>query len=251
MPKQHYILERGQQPPLPLILDIPGTKATIMDILPILFEVADKTFGQTYKELESEGRRVACGPGCGHCCRQLVPATDHEALYLMNVVRSMPEERRTAVMARFEEGQAKLRDARLLDGILDFLRHRVHKNDEYKAIQKLYFGLDISCPFLEDESCSIHPHRPIACRQYSVTSPPDLCEKVFAPGTVLDEIHHPVDLGGALAGFDGANARASVMVPILFAPLFEEKLRHREEPSLEARRMVGRFIDLAGMYASK
>ena len=35
-----------------------------------------------------------------------------------------------------------------------------------------YFRLGIACPFLEDESCSIHPDRPIACREYLVTSPP-------------------------------------------------------------------------------
>jgi Fe-S-cluster containining protein len=31
------------------------------------------------------------------------------------------------------------------------------------------------CPFLEDESCSIHPDRPLVCREYLVTSPAELC----------------------------------------------------------------------------
>ena len=31
------------------------------------------------------------------------------------------------------------------------------------------------CPFLEDESCSIHPERPLVCREYLVTSPAELC----------------------------------------------------------------------------
>ncbi len=250
MSKKHFVLERGGQPPLPLILDIPDTTVTIMDILPILFEIADKTFSQTYREL-SPGRQVSCGPGCGHCCRQLVPATDHEALHLMNVVGGLPETHRARVLQRFEDGVSKLSQAGLLKGMTDFLTKRVHMQEEYKVVQKLYWDLRIDCPFLENESCSIHPHRPIACRQYSVSSDPDLCARVFNPDTVLDEIHHPVDLGGALAGFDGDNARATVMVPILFAPLFEEKLRKRTKPRLEAERMIGRFIDLAGMYAKK
>ena len=33
----------------------------------------------------------------------------------------------------------------------------------------------IPCPFLEDESCSIHPERPLVCREYLVTSPAELC----------------------------------------------------------------------------
>ena len=31
------------------------------------------------------------------------------------------------------------------------------------------------CPFLEEESCSIHPDRPLVCREYLVTSPAELC----------------------------------------------------------------------------
>jgi hypothetical protein len=38
-----------------------------------------------------------------------------------------------------------------------------------------YFGLGIACPFLEDESCSIYEHRPMRCREYLVTSPPENC----------------------------------------------------------------------------
>jgi hypothetical protein len=38
-----------------------------------------------------------------------------------------------------------------------------------------YFRLGIACPFLEDESCSIHPDRPMACREYLVSSPPENC----------------------------------------------------------------------------
>jgi Fe-S-cluster containining protein len=41
-----------------------------------------------------------------------------------------------------------------------------------------YFRLGIACPFLEDESCSIHPYRPSACREYLVTSPAENCARV-------------------------------------------------------------------------
>ena len=35
--------------------------------------------------------------------------------------------------------------------------------------------MGVPCPFLEDESCSIHPERPLVCREYLVTSPAALC----------------------------------------------------------------------------
>jgi len=33
----------------------------------------------------------------------------------------------------------------------------------------------VPCPFLENESCGIHPIRPLACREYLVVSDPELC----------------------------------------------------------------------------
>jgi hypothetical protein len=39
-----------------------------------------------------------------------------------------------------------------------------------------YLYQRVPCPFLEDESCSIHPIRPLICREYLVTSPPQFCE---------------------------------------------------------------------------
>ena len=44
-----------------------------------------------------------------------------------------------------------------------------------REIGLAYFRLGVPCPFLEDESCSIHPERPLACREYLVTSPASNC----------------------------------------------------------------------------
>jgi Fe-S-cluster containining protein len=46
-----------------------------------------------------------------------------------------------------------------------------------------YFHLGIPCPFLEDESCSIHVDRPLTCREYLVTSPAENCSRP-APGLI-------------------------------------------------------------------
>lgn len=38
-----------------------------------------------------------------------------------------------------------------------------------------YMGANVSCPFLDDESCSIYPDRQTVCREYLVTSPAANC----------------------------------------------------------------------------
>ena len=44
-----------------------------------------------------------------------------------------------------------------------------------RELSTAYFAMGVPCPFLEDESCSIHPERPLVCREYLVTSPAALC----------------------------------------------------------------------------
>jgi hypothetical protein len=48
-------------------------------------------------------------------------------------------------------------------------------DSQFDELGHLYFEPAIACPFLEDESCSIHPDRPLACREYLVSSPASAC----------------------------------------------------------------------------
>jgi Fe-S-cluster containining protein len=111
------------------------------------------------------GKAVSCRKGCGACCRQLVPLSRTEGERLLQVVHALPLARRTALKERFEATEARIAQAGLTD--------RAGRSD--RALSAAYFALGLACPFLEDESCSIHPDRPLVCREYLVTSPAALC----------------------------------------------------------------------------
>ena len=49
------------------------------------------------------------------------------------------------------------------------------ETDAARQLALDYFYQRVPCPFLEDESCSIHPIRPLICREYLVSSPPEHC----------------------------------------------------------------------------
>jgi hypothetical protein len=51
----------------------------------------------------------------------------------------------------------------------------VDGSEEAKMLAIDYLAAKIPCPFLENESCGIHPIRPLICREYLVTSPPEFC----------------------------------------------------------------------------
>lgn len=62
------------------------------------------------------------------------------------------------------------------------LTERLDRNPaDRQTVALEYFAAGVACPFLEDEACSIHADRPLVCREYLVTSPPDLCA-ALSPG---------------------------------------------------------------------
>jgi Fe-S-cluster containining protein len=111
------------------------------------------------------GKAVSCRKGCGACCRQLVPISRTEGERLLQLIDAMPAERREVLDRRFAAAEAAIAAAGL--------KQRGERTD--RELSLAYFALRVPCPFLEDESCSIHAERPLVCREYLVTSPPELC----------------------------------------------------------------------------
>ena len=111
------------------------------------------------------GKAISCRKGCGACCRQLVPISRTEGERLLVTVAALPAERRAVLESRFAAAEAALAAADLKE----------RKGRPDRELSTAYFALGIPCPFLEEESCSIHPDRPLVCREYLVTSPAALC----------------------------------------------------------------------------
>lgn len=111
------------------------------------------------------GKAISCRKGCGACCRQLVPVSRTEGERLLQLVAAMPAERRETLKTRFAAAEAAIEAAGL--------KERRGRSD--RELSTAYFAMGVPCPFLEDESCSIHPERPLVCREYLVTSPAELC----------------------------------------------------------------------------
>ncbi len=107
--------------------------------LPMLLEayyIVDDGITKTIQRESKKGRRLACGKGCSSCCKthKTIP------VYPLELV-----------------------------GISWYVTEKI-TNPERKVIKrqlKSYKEGD-PCPFLVDRLCSVHPMRPIACRQFNV-----------------------------------------------------------------------------------
>lgn len=142
---------------------------------------------------------ISCGPTCGACCRQAVPVTAAELRAIRTWLDALPDDERRAHDERIAATKDRLdaADAETIGA----------------ENERAYFALGIACPFLVDESCSIHPARPLACREYVVTSDPAHCA-TRADGQIV-RISATHDL---LGGFAKVSAALGEPTEYLLAP---------------------------------
>jgi Fe-S-cluster containining protein len=199
-------------------LTVPTATVGPAAVLPVLQTLWTTIEADLVEEVERQGRRVSCGPGCGACCRQLVPISRIEARHLAVLIAGLPEPRRSAVRLRFAEAVDRLDEA----GLLESLRQPEGLAPEDRApLGIAYFRLGIPCPFLEDESCSIHADRPLACREYLVTSPAANCANPTREN--IEGVSMPLRLSGVLGRFAEPIAAGSTSwVPLILAPEWAE-----------------------------
>jgi Fe-S-cluster containining protein len=229
----------GEDWELETSLSVPAGPIRLRTMLPLVQSFADAVIGAAAEAAESQGRRISCKKGCGACCRQLVPISEVEARHIAALVEALPEPRRSQVRARFAEARRRLAEA----GLLETLRHRQEwGKGESRSVGEAYFQQGIPCPFLEEESCSIHPDRPIACREYLVTSPAENCAKPSAD--TVDCVKLPMRLWPALALFDAVKPeeRCIRWVPLILA--LEWVAEQPEEPAPRpGPELLRRFFD--------
>jgi Fe-S-cluster containining protein len=139
---------------------VPNAQVPAAEIVPALQGLVNAVVGAA-----EAGLTISCRKGCGACCRQLVPVSRTEGERLLQVVDALPPARRDVLMKRFAAAETAIENADL--------KERRGRSD--RELSSAYFALRLPCPFLEDESCSIHPERPLVCREYLVTSPAELC----------------------------------------------------------------------------
>lgn len=230
------------------LLDIeapaPPDHSRLDELLPTLRAIDNAAIGNAVARSEAAGRSVSCRKGCSACCRaQPVPVTPTEAQAIKRLVESMPEARRSTVTARFEARVDRLREAGLLPV---FLNPPARMGlDEARKAAEAYFQLGLVCPFLDDDACSIHPHRPFVCRQYLVTSDPALCTDPLA--NPVEVIPMPLSAAGAMLDTAAqALGRRQHTVPLVLALLRADADAHDAQRRFPAEQLLRTWLESAG-----
>ena len=217
---------------LPLEFTVPARPVTIEQLLPILRGLSSLFSARGAVRSEAAGRPISCRAGCGACCRQLVPLSPSEASALARLVDALPEPRRGQIRGRFEEALQKLDAAGLLG------RMGTRTPAERTELGRAYFRQGIACPFLEDESCSIHPDRPMARREYLVTSPAENCRTPRAAN--IEKVTLEADPLPALVQVE-AGGWVALILALRFREENPEPVPSGEAPAI-LREVIGRLV---------
>jgi Fe-S-cluster containining protein len=172
------------------------------ETVPVLGHLAD-----AITDAAGNGREVTCRVGCGACCRQLVPVSVPELRHLAGVLAEHPQSDRIAL--RYDALQDKLRATGLYDPVREVAGL---SRDAVARLAREYFRLDVSCPFLEEGQCLIYSDRPLACREYLVTSAAVECGRPDFGN--VNRVELPVSLAARVA----ANASQPGKHSMAFVP---------------------------------
>ena len=210
--------------PLSIRVDVSTGKTSVRKMLPIFRDICGSIIDATVKHVNDAGRTVTCAAGCGACCRQMVPISPVEARLLLDIVDGLPEMERSTIKERFKAAIERMEEA----GLMSQLRQPIKPvGPEYKELGLRYFEQEVPCPFLENESCSIHPERPLVCREYLVVSDPDNCKR--KNGKPIEAIKMPSEASKALTSIDGPTEFTN-WVPLILALEWAEQNPETETP---------------------
>ena len=223
----------------PAEVAINDAPARLADLVAPVYELVNGVVALAVGRAQQEGRKLSCRAGCGVCCRQLVPLAPAEAFFIVDRLLAMPAADRRPILKRFQTIENNLTETRLITRI-----SALGDTDDNNQVALEYFAQAHSCPFLECGSCSIHPWRPIACREYNVTSSPELCADPFRNSIDIVRLHRRMSEG--LARFCAHIAglpMGLVPMPLLF-DYFEthREIAVRTWPGIELFRQVMEFV---------
>ena len=204
-------------------VNLPEGRVRAADMLPVHREVSAALTGAVIARETGAGKSISCHKGCSACCKRLyVEISEAEAYRLGDTINALPAEHRQQIKSKFDAIRVQLLYAGLHDRMLD-----VHlPDDETRQLLSVdYYQQGIACPFLQDDTCSIYHERPLACREYLVTSPAEECERPRQGG--VSRVRFP------WSTFDNAmrmTQSAYDKVPLIPLPLLPSWLAQHPEP---------------------
>ena len=226
-------------------------QAKLADIVPLARTICTKICDVTIQNIISNGDQIPCCKGCSAlCCRYLVPLSVPEALRLKEEITEAPTHKRELI---WKECLSASRYILYKKPPNKFKHQSVaassDKSADLNPISNWYRSLNLDCPFLHENICTIYEQRPLACREHYVTGSACKFEEKNSAIKLLEMPIHISDALGQLASeLEGKDIEA-VILPL--ALMWCEKNKQRAMRTWPYAMMVERLIDIIKKMADQ
>lgn len=155
-----------------------------------VYDLITRVNGPLKKELGNhKGKPINCAKGCSFCCHIAVDITEAEAKFLVELHAD-----------KIDQGR--------------FFVQRDQKDENFSKLP--YYAR--KCIFLKENECSIYTNRPMSCRKYLVTGPPEECNSELYPEGIVENY-------GSLKTEIIASAALNIQSHGLMANMISKELR--------------------------
>ncbi|MHC4258900.1 MAG: hypothetical protein ACYSTF_00595 [Planctomycetota bacterium] len=221
-------------------------RATLSDIVPMARELTT-IIGQVAREKAvSSGFTVPCRKGCAVCCHNLVCLSVPEALRLVEEVGKLPLGRRMR-MVRSCRLIAETILARL-DPAYNYGKSTPVRVARYCSqlsnVLSWYFRRGLSCPFLDNDVCTIYRNRPIICREHMVIGFGSPCRADGMDQTFKMDL--PISIPSILTELS-SKVQDMCQEPVVLPCVFDwyENYKGRHKRTWPAAFLVEGFVEIA------
>jgi Fe-S-cluster containining protein len=231
-------------------IDVPTGFVPVTAIVPVIRRLGEEAQALELARSLENGKPVSCRKGCAACCRMMVPLSPPEAFALRDYVRSLSVERQEHIAERFARSKSVLLAHGLWHRLLDMGETAEPPDDAaLEPINRDYYALQLACPFLEDEVCSIYEERPAACRELLVTSPADWCQDLIK--NHVEPVPVPVRIGPALGLVWGELTNTSPrLIPLPTAIDWAERHQRENQSTWQGTQLLDRLLDKVWRFLS-
>ena len=174
---------------------VPG-EGGVAELVPMARELLDLMASIAVSGAIKSGQELACRKGChAACCRFLVSVSVPEAIAMASETAMLAANRRRRIVDSCRTFAEQIQDRMSRD---NFAANGSASRDD---LISWYDKQGFSCPFLEEDCCSIYEWRPIVCRECLMVGSPDACKSGVDDNRIV--LSMPVHLANVLVRLTG------------------------------------------------
>jgi Fe-S-cluster containining protein len=219
---------------------LPG-EGTLTELVPMARDLMELMLSRRISELSDKGLQIACQKGChAACCRYLISVSVPEALIMVTETAALPKDERNRIINSCRKTSSHIQ--------LQMEKANIagHGNIARKNLLAWYRELNISCPLLENNCCTIYDRRPIVCRECLAVGSPDQCRVDTQVQTHIRLPIHPANVLMQLTQQLFAAGPGIITLPAVF-DWFAENSRLYQN-TIPRRLLVQKFVQIAANH---